>query len=83
MFRILARKHPELAGHLWEKMKQQGFAAIVLERDPATAEGKDWYTDTHFGGEFLRDLNEHYALNFATAKSFVYMPKPAMAARDR
>jgi hypothetical protein len=83
MFRILARKHPELAGHLWEKMKQQGFAAIVLERDPATAEGKDWYTDTHFGGEFLRDLNEHYALNFATAKSFVYMPKPAMDPRDR
>jgi hypothetical protein len=83
MFRILARKHPELAGHLWEKMKQQGFAAIVLERDPATAEGKDWYTDTHFGGEFLRDLNEHYALGFVTAKSFVYMPKPAMDIRDR
>jgi hypothetical protein len=83
MFRILARKHPELAGHLWEKMKQQGFAAIVLERDPATAEGKDWYTDTHFGGEFLRDLNEHYALGFVTAKSFVYMPKPATGTKDR
>jgi hypothetical protein len=77
MFRILAMKHPELTGDLWEKMKQQGFAAIVLERDPATAEGKTWYTDTHFGGEFLSDLNAHYALSFATAKSYVYTPKAA------
>jgi len=83
MFRILAMKHPELAGNFWEKMKHQGFAAVVLERDPTTAEGKSWYTDTHFGGEFLRDLDEHYTLNFATSKSFVYVPKSAMDAKDR
>ena len=77
MFRILAIKHPELVGDFWEKIKRQGFAAIVLERNPATAEGKTWYTDTHFGGEFLRDLDAHYALSFATAKSYVYTPKAA------
>jgi hypothetical protein len=77
MFRILAMKHPELTTDFWEKINHQGFAAIVLERDPATAEGKTWYTDTHFGGEFLRDLDAHYALNFATAKSHVYTPKAA------
>jgi hypothetical protein len=75
MFRILAMKHPELTTDFWEKMNHQGFAAIVLERDPATAEGKTWYTDTHFGGEFLRDLNANYALSFATPKSYVYIPK--------
>jgi hypothetical protein len=75
MFRILAMKHPELTGDFREKMKHQGFAAIVLERDPTTAEGKTWYTDTHFGGEFLRDLDAQYALSFATAKSYVYTPK--------
>ena len=64
MFRILAMKHPALADDFGEKMKHQGFAAIVLERDPATAEGKTWYTDTHFGGEFLRDLDAQYALSF-------------------
>jgi hypothetical protein len=77
MFRILAIKHPELVADFWEKIKRQGFAAIVLERNPATAEGKTWYTDTHFGGEFLRDLDAHYALSFATAKSYVYTPKAA------
>jgi hypothetical protein len=75
MFRILAVKHPELAGDLWGRMEHQGFAAIVLERDPAISEGKTWYTDTHFGGEFLRDLDAHYAFSFATTKSYVYMPK--------
>jgi hypothetical protein len=75
MFRILAMKHPELTGDFGEKMKHQGFAAIVLERDPTTAEGKTWYTDTHFGGEFLRDLDAQYALSFTTAKSYVYTPK--------
>ena len=77
MFRILAMKHPELAGDLWAKMEHQRFAAIVLERDPGSAEGKAWYTDTHFGGEFLRDLDAHYAFSFATAKSYVYTPKVA------
>jgi hypothetical protein len=77
MFRILALKHPELAGDLWAKMEHQRFAAIVLERDPASAEGKTWYTETHFGGEFLRDLDAHYAFSFATAKSYVYTPKVA------
>jgi hypothetical protein len=77
MFRTLALKHPELAGDLWAKMEHQRFAAIVLERDPASAEGKAWYTDTHFGGEFLRDLDAHYAFSFATAKSYVYTPKVA------
>jgi hypothetical protein len=77
MFRIVALKHPELAGDLWAKMEHQRFAAIVLERDPASAEGKTWYTDTHFGGEFLRDLHAQYAFSFATAKSYVYTPKVA------
>jgi hypothetical protein len=77
MIRILAAKQPDVAADLWGKMKHQGFAAIVLERDPSTAEGQAWYTGTHFGGEFLRDLDAHYALSFATKKSFVYTPRPA------
>ncbi len=73
MFRVLAMKHPELTRFLWEKMEQQGFAAIVLERDPASSEGKSWYTNTHFGGEFLRELGANYDFGFATAKSYVYL----------
>jgi hypothetical protein len=75
MFRILATKQPDIAADLWEKIKHQGFAAIVLQRDPASAEGKDWYTNTHFGGEFLRDLDANYAYSFAAGNIIVYEPK--------
>lgn len=75
MFRILAMKQPALANDLWDKMKHRTFAAIVLERDPATAEGKEWYTSTHFGGEFLKDLDENYSYGFTAGNIIVYQPK--------
>jgi hypothetical protein len=75
MFRILAMKHPALANDLWDKIKHRNFAAIVLVRDPATAEGKAWYTETHFGGEFLKDLDENYAHSFTVGNIIVYQPR--------
>ena len=75
MFRILAMKQPDVATDLRDKMKHQNFAAVVLQRDPETAEGKEWYTKTHFGGEFLRDLDENYKFGFAAGDIIVYQPK--------
>jgi hypothetical protein len=75
MFRIQAMKQPALANDLWDRMKHRSFAAIVLQRDPATAEGKEWYTSTHFGGEFLKDLDENYAYGFTVGNIIVYQPK--------
>jgi hypothetical protein len=75
MFRILAMKQPALANDLWDKIKHRNFAAIVLQRDPATAEGKAWYTETHFGGEFLKDLDENYSHSFTVGNIIVYQPK--------
>ena len=75
MFRILAMKEPKLANALWDKMKHQNFSAIVLQRDPETAEGKQWYTNTHFGGEFLRDLDANYKFGFTAGNIIVYQPK--------
>jgi len=77
MFRILARSQPALAKDFWEKMTHRGFSAIVLLRDPGSAEGKTWYTDTHFGGEFLQDLDKNYAYSFSVGQMYVYTPKPA------
>jgi hypothetical protein len=77
MFRILARSQPALAKDFWEKMSHRGFSAIVLQRDPSSTEGKSWYTDTHFGGDFLRDLDANYAFSFSVGQMYVYTPKPA------
>jgi hypothetical protein len=75
MFRILARTHPALANDFWEKMKHQGFSAVILENDASSAEAKKWYTETHFGGEFLHDLEENYSLGYSVGQIYVYTPK--------
>jgi hypothetical protein len=75
MFRILAAKQPSLAKDFWEKMNQRGFSAIVLQYDPGNAEGKVWYTETHFGGEFLRDLEANYSPSYTVGQMHVYTPK--------
>jgi hypothetical protein len=75
MFRILAMKQPALANDLWDKIKHRSFGAIALVRDPATDEGKEWYTSTHFGGEFLKDLDENYSFGFKVGNIIVYRPK--------
>lgn len=75
MFRILAASQPALATDFWEKMNHRGFAAIVLQFDPSSTEGKIWYTETHFGGEFLRDLEANYSLQRTVGQMWVFTPK--------
>ena len=75
MFRILSATHPDLAIDFWEKMNHRGFSAIVLQFDPSSAEGKAWYTGTHFGGEFLRDLAANYSLDRTVGQMWVFTPK--------
>lgn len=75
MFRILAASQPALAADFWEKMNHRGFAAIVLQFNPSSAEGKIWYTETHFGGEFLRDLQANYSLQRTVGQMWLFTPK--------
>ncbi len=77
MFRILAITHPALAKDFWEKMTHRGFSAVILQKDPSSAEGKIWYTETHFGGEFLQDLDANYAFSYTVGQMYVYTPKRA------
>ncbi len=77
MFRILARTRPALAKDFWEKMNHRGFSAIILQHDPSSEDGKAWYTDMHFGGEFLQDLDANYAFSYSVGEMYIYTPKPA------
>jgi hypothetical protein len=75
MFRILASTHPALATDFWERMTHRGFSGIVLENDASSSEGRKWYTDMHFGGEFLHDLDANYSLGYTVGEMYVYTPK--------
>jgi hypothetical protein len=76
MFRVFVGNHPELGHDLWDRIKKRGFPVILLEHDPRTPEGKVWYIDMHFGGEFLEDLNANYDFSHNINEILVYLPKP-------
>jgi hypothetical protein len=75
MFRVLTEKRPELGKEMWDKISHKDFAAILLEHDPASGEGKEWFTETHFGGEFLHDLEANYLRRYDINDIHVYLPK--------
>jgi hypothetical protein len=77
MFRVFVGTHPEIGRDLWDRITQQRFPVILLEHDPRTPEGRVWYTEMHFGGQFLHDLNENYVFSQNVNDIFVYLPKNA------
>jgi hypothetical protein len=76
MFRVATSKYPALGTDLWQNLSHQDFSAVVLERDPETADGKNWYREVHFGGEFLHDLESNYSFSYSVGNRHVYLPKP-------
>ena len=76
MFRVVTSKYPALGADLWQKLSHQDFSAVVLERDPETADGTNWYKEVHFGGEFLHDLEANYSFSYSVGNRHVYLPKP-------
>jgi hypothetical protein len=77
MFRVATDKYPALGVEMWDKLSHRAFAAVILQQDASSAAGKKWYTDVHFGGEFLHDLDANYSLTYSTGQQYVYTPKPA------
>jgi len=76
MFRVATSKYPALGSDLWQKLSHQDFSAVVLERDPETADGNNWYKEVHFGQEFLQDLEANYSFSYSVGNRHVYLPKP-------
>src|SRR5262249_39182156 len=52
MYRMIRERDPKFGEGLWEKLRQRQFSAIILDRDPHTERGRDWYT-YFFGQGFV------------------------------
>jgi hypothetical protein len=75
MFRVFTARYPALGVELRDKLAHQGFSAVVLERDPDSEVGRNWYKDVHFGGSFVQDLEANYSLSYSVGPESVYLPK--------
>jgi hypothetical protein len=75
MFRVFTARYPALGVDLWDKLAHQGFAAVVLERNPDSEVGRKWYEEVHFGGKFVENLEANYSLSYTVGPEYVYLPK--------
>lgn len=74
MFRLLKKNNPGVALHLFEKIRNRGFSAIVLNK--AAGEGaKSWYRNAHFGEGFIEEVEKNYSLTDQIGGYFIYFPK--------
>jgi hypothetical protein len=74
-FRVMVEKKPSLAEPMWRMLHEHGFAAIVLQQDPDSDEGREFYGEIHFGEAFIERLERDYELTSKDGGIYVYRPR--------
>ena len=75
MFRILRDDDPSFGDRLWRDLRGRRFPAVILERDPHTERGSEWYRSGFFGRGFIDELERHYREVGRVGERVVYVPK--------
>ena len=74
MFRLVRERNPPFGDPLWQKLRQQQFAAVILDRDPHTDRGRDWYR-AFFGEGFVDEMERHYVVRGHVRSRVIYVPR--------
>jgi hypothetical protein len=75
MFRTIREKDSSFADSLWQMLHEKRFSAVVLIKDPDTAEGQAWYSTVHFGKGFVERLELDYQRVGMSGRQYLYMPR--------
>jgi hypothetical protein len=75
MLRVIGDKQPSFREPLWQMLDGRQFAAVVLQDNPDTDDGRNIYTHFHFGGEFLEHLNQNYRPAGTPGDHYLYVPR--------
>jgi len=75
MFRTVTTRQPALGSALWEALRQRSFAAVVLEADPRTEQGRKYLRESHFGNGFVEELEANYRFACKVGRQLVYLPR--------
>lgn len=73
--RLMRRRDKAAADRLWADLRGRRFAAVVLERDPHTDRGGDWYRSGFFGEGFIETLEDSYQEAGRVGDRIVYRPR--------
>lgn len=72
---VLGRRDPALLEPLKKRLREQKFAVLLLQYDPRTERGRQWYTLAHFGPSFVPELERNYQFVAEIHKTFIYLPR--------
>lgn len=73
-FRLTRQTNPAIEARLWRDLADHRFVAVVLERDPHTDRGEDWYRSGFFGEGFIDQLERQYHEAGRVGERVVYRP---------
>lgn len=76
MFRVLSQRNPHFADPLWKKLQEKEFSEVVLENDPSSKWGREWYLKLHFGEGFLQNVLDNYKFSEAMNGEYIFLPRP-------
>jgi hypothetical protein len=75
IFRLMADRDPAFADQLRDAIERRAFSAVVLERDPHTDRGRDWYGTAFFFDGFIDLVERHYREAGRSRGRIVYLPQ--------
>ena len=75
MFRVLQEQVPHFGDPMWQALKEQRFAAVVLVDNPDSDEGKDTYSNYHFGDDFMELMRQNYQPAGSVGTQYLFLPR--------
>jgi hypothetical protein len=73
-FRVAAQNNPELAKDLIDRLVRREFWCVVLEHDPETDAGREWYRNVHLGEPVIEAVRSHYRFAQSIEGHRFYIP---------
>jgi hypothetical protein len=75
IFRLIANRDPAFATPLREALERRAFAAVVIERDPHTDRGREWYGSSFFFDGFIETMERSYREAGRSRTRVIYLPR--------
>src|SRR6185503_4454326 len=75
LFQLMMKRDPAVGRQLRENIRTRAFSAVVLERDPESERGRDWYRFGFFGEGFIELMGQYYREAGRSRSRIVYLPR--------
>jgi hypothetical protein len=79
MFRVLQDRVPNFGDPMWQMLRERRFGAVVLVDNPDSDEGKDTYSNYHFGDYFMEVLRQNYEPAGSAGTEYIFVPRKTPA----